>query len=176
MLVKYSCCCVTLQAGASLSMVPTPAFCVTVAATQAYAGPCVQTLLASCQYLLLTLAFFIACHACLLQLAAAGAERDNLAQQNAALASVLGKMLGAEPSSSSEAASVSADRAQGGVGPRTPAQSETGGAAAAAAAAGAAPTPAQMKEIGVLMRRLTKEKAGLIKARWDSSKLASLLL
>lgn len=106
-------------------------------------------------------------HVCLLQLAAAGAERDSLAQQNAALASVLGKTLGAEASSSSAAAS--ADRAQGGVGPRTPAQSETGGAAASGAAAaggGAVPTPAQMKEIGVLMQRLTRENAALIKARW----------
>jgi hypothetical protein len=103
----------------------------------------------------------------LLQLATAGAERDSLAQQNAALASALGSKLGADPSSSTDASlagPVSASMGQaGGVGPRTPAQSETGGAAAAAAGT---PTPAQMKEIGVLMQRLTRENASLIKARW----------
>lgn len=99
-----------------------------------------------------------------MQLATAGAERDSLAQQNAALASALGTKLGAESSGTAAAVAATAGsgKAAPSTGPRTPPQSETGIASPAGAGI---PTPAQMKEIGMLMQRLTKENAALMKAR-----------
>lgn len=98
------------------------------------------------------------------QLATYVSERDSLAQQNAALASALsGRLTGDDlrflnplQSDSGAAAATADSRSVSANGALAGSSSTTGGSA---------PSPAQLKKIGQLMEKLTKENAALIKAR-----------
>ena len=88
-------------------------------------------------------------------------ERDNLAGQAMSLATVLGA------TTCTAAAAVAHSDGEGAA-----AGAAGGGGSAAASVAGGpngglkpGPTPAQLKELGQLMQRLTKENAALMRAR-----------
>lgn len=85
---------------------------------------------------------------CCLQVTAISTERDSLAQQNASLAQAFSRDM--------------ADKAE---------KAELSGQPASPG-----PTPAQMKEIGTLMQRLTRENAGLMKARDSAAAERDMLL
>jgi hypothetical protein len=90
------------------------------------------------------------------QLASLGAERESLAQQNAALAAALGdKLAGAAAASEAQTAGEQQQQQQ-----LRPQQQQQGGEQQV--------SPAQLRELGALLQRLTKENAALIKARWVS--------
>jgi hypothetical protein len=87
-------------------------------------------------------------------MAALGAERASLAQQNAALAAALGDKLAGVAAAGEAHAGLAA------------AQQQQQGAAAEAQQQPGQPSPAQLRELGALLQRLTRENASLIKARW----------
>lgn len=105
-----------------------------------------------------------------MQLATFVSERDSLAQQNTALASALsGRLTGDDiklvtPMQSDSGAAASA-AAAGNVGPGRDSSAGDGVGVSRSSIPGGPPTPAQLKKIGQLMEKLTKENAGLIKAR-----------
>jgi len=79
-----------------------------------------------------------------LQLASLGAERESLAQQNAALAAALSDKLAGAAAAAEEVAGDTDQQHQ---------QRQQ------------SVSPAQLRELGALLQRLTRENAGLIKAR-----------
>jgi hypothetical protein len=91
------------------------------------------------------------------QLAYLGAERESLAQQNAALAAALGDKL-AGAAAASEAHTAEQQQQQHS---RPQQQQQQQGDEQQV-------SPAQLRELGALLQRLTKENAALIKARWAS--------
>ena len=106
------------------------------------------------------------CISCLafLQLASLAAERESLAQQNAALAAALGDRL-AGAAAASEAASPHNLLAQQ---PQPSQQDQLGQQPQPQVQPHAnqqAVSPAQLRELGALLQRLTKENAALIKDR-----------
>ena len=89
------------------------------------------------------------------QMAALGAERESLAQQNAALAAALGdKLAGVAAAGEAHTGLAAAQQQQQGLAAEGQQQQQPG-----------QPSPAQLRELGALLQRLTRENASLIKAR-----------
>jgi hypothetical protein len=88
-------------------------------------------------------------------MAALGAEWESLAQQNAALAAALGdKLAGVAAAGEAHAGLAAAQQQQQGLAAEGQQQQQPG-----------QPSPAQLRELGALLQRLTRENASLIKAR-----------
>jgi hypothetical protein len=104
-----------------------------------------------------------------MQLKAVMTERDKLAGQAMSLATVLGATTCTPAAQLPLGTAVFAASGNGevaGAGAAIGGDKTTAAAAAGGAAGGKGPTPAQLKELGQLMQRLTKENAALIRARY----------